>query len=298
MQTGNSRRGFLKIAAAGMTGAAFAPARAFSAARRGNPIGARAADTPIRLGVASYSFRKFSLPEAIAMTKELRAPWINIKSFHIPYDSTPEEIAAARKLITDAGLQIVGGGTITFEEDTDEEVRKYFEYAKNAGMPLIVMTAAPEILPRIEKFVKMYDIKAAIHNHGPEDHHYHAPADALKYIKDMDPRMGLCVDVGHTARTGTDPVQAIADAGSRVLDMHMKDLADMMVKESQVAVGEGKMPIPDIFRELIKLNYPGYVNLEYEIHADDPLPGMQQSFSYMRGVLAGMGVPGATASID
>jgi len=107
-------------------------------------------------------------------------------------------------------------------------------------------------------------------------------------VKGMDPRMGLCIDIGHTVRTGTDVVRAVADAGPRLLDMHAKDLRDLKVAESQCIVGEGKMPIPGIFRQLRKINYPGYVNLEYEIDADDPLPGMKQSFAYMRGVLAGL----------
>jgi len=107
-------------------------------------------------------------------------------------------------------------------------------------------------------------------------------------VKGMDPRMGLCIDLGHTVRTGTDVVRAVADAGPRLLDMHAKDLRDLKVAESQCIVGEGKMPIPGIFRQLRQINYPGYVNLEYEIDADNPLPGMKQSFAYMRGVLAGL----------
>ena len=153
-------------------------------------------------------------------------------------------------------------------------------------MPLMVIAPTPETLPRIEKFVKEYDIKVAIHNHGPEDDYFPAPADALKLIKDMDPRVGLCVDVGHTVRTGTDIVEALAEAGDRLLDIHMKDLADLMDKGSQVAVGEGKMPLAAIFKQLKKMKYTGYVNLEYEINAEDPLPGMKASFANMRKVLA------------
>jgi sugar phosphate isomerase/epimerase len=111
-------------------------------------------------------------------------------------------------------------------------------------------------------------------------------------VKNMDPRMGLCLDIGHTVRTGTDVVKAVLDAGPRLLDMHVKDLADLKSRESQVIVGEGALPIPDIFRALETIHYAGYVNLEYEIDADDPLPGMKQSFAYMRGVLAGLAPAG------
>jgi sugar phosphate isomerase/epimerase len=169
-----------------------------------------------------------------------------------------------------------------------EDVRQYFEYAKNCGMPLMTIGPSHDSLPIIEKFVKEYNIQVAIHNHGPEDKHFPSPEVALKAIEGMDPRIGVCIDVGHTSRTGTDPVEAIRKAGRRLLDMHMKDLRDLMDAKSQVPVGEGAMPVVEIFKELKRMKYPGYVNLEYEIDADDPLPGMAKSFAHMRGVLAGL----------
>jgi sugar phosphate isomerase/epimerase len=228
------------------------------------------------------------LEKAIEMTKALGAPYINLKSMHLPYEATPAEIADARRQVAAAGLEIVGGGMITFDVDTDEGVQKYFDYARAAGMPLIVMTCKPAVLPRVEKFAKRYDIKAAIHNHGPEDPDFPSPYEALKAVRKMDPRMGLCIDIGHTVRTGTDVVRAAADAGPRLLDMHAKDLRDLKDKESQCIVGEGKIPIVQLFRQLEKMRYRGYVNLEYEIDENDPMPGMKQSFAYMRGVLAGL----------
>jgi sugar phosphate isomerase/epimerase len=280
------RRAFLQTAAAGVAAAALGlPEAARAAFRSGAP--GPAADA-LRLGVASYSLRKFSREQAIEMVKALRTPYINVKSFHLPYELSPAELNAGRREFEAAGLRIVGGGTITFQEDTDAEVRKYFEYAKHAGMPLMVVTGPEEVWPRVERFAKQYDIRVAIHNHGPEDRRYPAPQDALKHIRKMDPRMGLCIDVGHTARTGVDVVRSIADAGPRLLDMHVKDLRDLREKDSQAIVGEGAMPLADIFRQLLAMNYQGYVNLEYEIDADDPLPGMKQSFAHMRGVLAGL----------
>jgi sugar phosphate isomerase/epimerase len=182
----------------------------------------------------------------------------------------------------------VGGGVITFEHDADPDVEKYFAYAKAAGMPLITVHTDPKLLPRIERFAKQYDIKVAIHNHGPEDKNFPSPYDALSHVKKLDGRIGLCIDIGHTVRTGTDVVRAIADAGPRLLDMHMKDLHDLTAKGSQCIVGEGAIPIAAIFQQLETIGYRGYVNLEYEIDVDEPLPGMQQSFAYMRGALAGL----------
>jgi sugar phosphate isomerase/epimerase len=247
------------------------------------------ADEPgLKLGVASYSLRNFPRQQAIEMTRSLGVRYINFKSVHLAYDAPPEEFAKARAELFAAGLELVGGGMITFETDTDEGVRKYFDYAKAAGMPTIVFTSKAAVLPRIEKFARQYDIKAAIHNHGPEDPNFPSPYDALKAIKGMDPRMGLCIDLGHTVRAGTDPVRAIADAGPRLLDMHAKDLRDFKSVDSQCVVGEGRMPIAEIFRQLRAIRFGGYVNLEYEIEPDNPLPGMKQSFSYMRGVLSGL----------
>jgi sugar phosphate isomerase/epimerase len=241
-----------------------------------------------KLGIASYSFRKFSREQAIQMTKQLGTPYLNVKDFHLPLTSTPEQIDAAKKEFSDAGIILVGCGNISFEKDDESDIRSKFEYAKRAGFPLIVCAPTAITLPKLEKFVKEYDIKIAVHNHGPEDKHFPTPQSVLKVVRDMDPRCGLCIDIGHTSRTGVDIVESIAEAGPRLLDMHMKDLEEPRVKDSQVPVGEGKLPIPQIFLELIKLKYGGCANLEYEVQPDNPLPGMEKSFSYMRGVLAGI----------
>jgi sugar phosphate isomerase/epimerase len=285
------RRSFLKLAAVGAAGAALTDlgtASAVFARRLGPGTDSIAEYDGLKLGVASYSLRNFSRQQAIEMTRGLGTPYINLKSVHLPYEGRPVEIAAARREVEAAGVQIVGGGLITFETDTDDGVRKYFDYAKVAGMPVIVGTSRPGVLPRIEKFVKQYDIKVAIHNHGPEDDNFPSPYDVLKAVKGMDRRIGLCMDIGHTVRTGTDPVRAAADAGPRLLDMHAKDLRDLKDKESQCIVGEGKIPIAELFRQLEVMRYSGYVNLEYEIEPDNPIPGMKQSFAYMRGVLSGL----------
>ncbi|HEY4009570.1 MAG TPA: sugar phosphate isomerase/epimerase, partial [Acidobacteriaceae bacterium] len=163
-------------------------------------------------------------------------------------------------------------------------------YAHRAGVKVIVAgDPAPEVLPRLERFVKEYDIAIGIHNHGPEDKIWKSPLDVLSAVHGMDVRMGCCIDLGHTMRAGVDPVEAIRAAGPRLHDVHMKDLAQPNVKESQVAVGRGVMPVREIFVELARQHYPGYVDLEYEIHADDPMPGVIESMAYMRGVLTGMG---------
>ncbi|HTP85325.1 MAG TPA: sugar phosphate isomerase/epimerase [Bryobacteraceae bacterium] len=249
------------------------------------------ADAPadsFKLGVASISFLRFPRERAIAMTTALGTRYINIKFVHLALDSTPEQIRAARAEFEAAGLTILGGGLIPFDKEDDADIRHKFEYAKLAGMPLIVAGPTHRTLPMLEKFVREYDIRVAVHNHGPEDKQFPTPQSVLAEIKGMDPRIGLCVDVGHTLRAGADPVASLADAGRRLLDIHMKDLRNPGAWQA-CPVGDGVMPVPALFRQLRKMHYTGAVNLEYETDEDNPFPGMQKSFAYMRGALAGLG---------
>jgi sugar phosphate isomerase/epimerase len=243
----------------------------------------------IRLGLASYTFRNFTRAQMIGFMKRLNVNALNAKDVkdHLPMDAQEEAKALADYAA--AGITLHAAGAIYFAKDEDEDIHSKFEYCKRAVIPVIVAgDPSPETLPRIENFVKQYDIRIAIHNHGPEDKLWHSPLDILKDIKNMDPRIGCCIDVGHTVRAGTDVLQAIHAVGPRLFNMHMKDLTDFQDKESQVAVGDGKMPVRAIFEALIATKYQGFVDLEYEVHADDPMPGVASSFAYMRGVLAGM----------
>lgn len=244
--------------------------------------------SPVKLGVASYTFRKFDSAKLIESMKELRTPYLNVKDTHLPM-GTAAEVKAHAEAYRAAGLTLTAAGTIYFAKDDDADVRAKFEYCKAAGISLIVGAPTHVTLARVERFAKEYDIRVGIHNHGPEDKEWPSPLDVLKAVSTMDPRMGCCIDVGHTMRAGTDVVQAIRQAGPRLFDLHMKDLAKSDAKDSQVAVGEGSMPIRAIFQELIRMKYTGYADLEYEIKENDPLPGVMESFAYMRGVLSGLG---------
>jgi sugar phosphate isomerase/epimerase len=243
----------------------------------------------IRLGVASYTFRNFTRAQLISFMKQLNVLALNAKDVkdHLPMD--PQGEAAALADYTAAGIRLHAAGAIYFPKNEDADIRSKFEYCKRAGIGVIVAgDPALETLPRIEKFAKEYDTRIAIHNHGPEDKLWPSPLDVLKAVKGLDERIGCCIDVGHTVRAGTDVVQAIREAGPRLFNVHMKDLASSQSKESQVAVGEGILPVRKMFEALIAINYKGFVDLEYEIHPDDPMPGVISSFAFMRGVLAGM----------
>src|SRR3984893_7325138 len=281
-----SRRDFVRSGA--MVAAACATPRDLFAMTNAPPSADEA--SPIRLGLASYTFRNFSRAQMIGFMKQLNVFALNAKDVkdHLPMASQEEATALADYAA--AGIKLHAAGAIYFAKDEDADIRTKFEYCKRAGIGVIVAgDPAPQTLPRIEKFVKEYDIRFAIHNHGPEDKIWHSPLDVLKAVNAMDPRMGCCIDVGHTARAGTDVVQAIKEAGPRLFNMHVKDLTSFQSKESQVAVGEGIMPMRKIFEALIAMKYNGFVDLEYEIHPDDPMPCVIASFAYMRGVLAGLG---------
>jgi len=280
-----SRRDFVRSTAIIAAGVA-SSADLFALTRQSAPANE---PPPVRLGLASYTFRNFPRAQMIAFMKQLNVLTLNAKDVkdHLPSD--PQQEAAALADYAAAGIKLHAAGTIYFPKDEDTDIRNKFEYCKRAGISVIVAgDPAPETLPRIEKFVKEYDIRFAIHNHGPEDKIWHSPLDVLKAVKSMDPRMGCCIDVGHTVRAGTDVVQAIQEAGPRLFNVHVKDLTSFQSKESQVPVGDGVMPLRKMFAALIAMNYKGFVDLEYEIHPDDPMPGTIASFAYMRGVLAGL----------
>lgn len=243
----------------------------------------------VRLGIASYTFRNFDRAQVIAWMKDLKLDELNAKDAkdHLPEDPAGEAAAVADYKAN--GIHLHAAGAIYFKPGTEDVIRSKFEYCKRAGIPVMVAGDPTEAeLPLIEKMVRAYDIRVAIHNHGPEDKLWPSPLDVLASIKNLDHRIGCCIDVGHTVRTGTDVVEAIHKVGPRLYNVHMKDLTDFHSKESQVAVGEGKMPVRGIFEALWKIGYKGYVDLEYEVHGDDPMPGVRESFAYMRGVLAGM----------
>ena len=281
------RRDFLRSGA--LATAAFAAASNPLAPAQERPSSEEA--SPIRLGLASYTFRNFNRAQLIGFMKQLNVFALNAKDVkdHLPID--PLEESAALADYAAAGIKLHAAGAIYFPKDEDGEVRSKFDYCKRAGITLIVAgDPSPETLPRLEKFVREYDILIAIHNHGPEDKFWHSPLDVLKAVKGLDPRIGCCIDVGHAARAGTDVVEAIHEAGPRLFNLHMKDLTNFESKEGQVAVGEGIMPVRRMFEALIATRYKGFVDLEYEVHPDDPMPGVIASFSYMRGVLGGMGL--------
>jgi len=152
---------------------------------------------------------------------------------------------------------------------------------------MVVMPTAAT-LPLIERKVAEYDIAVAVHNHGPGDKHFPTPGSAYDKIKNLDPRVGLCVDVGHTVRYGDDPYAAIEACADRVYDFHLKDVTSATAKGTTTILGRGVIDMPRLFRTLRKINYPGVLAFEYESEANDPLASVAESAGYARGILAGL----------
>lgn len=239
------------------------------------------------LGMASYTFREFNLDDAVSMTKRLGLGRIALKDFHLALTSSPEAIAAAARKVRDARLDLYGCGVVYMK--TDAEVHQAFEYAKTAGMRTIIGVPNHDLLGLVNKKVQEYDIKLAVHNHGPEDKLYPTPESVLEKIKGLDSRIGLCLDIGHTMRSGVDPSDSAEKYAGRLLDIHIKDVSSATKEGTTVEIGRGVIDIPKFLRTIIKIGYDGTVSLEYEKDGKDPLAGAAESVGYLRGVLAAFG---------
>ncbi|WP_431214182.1 sugar phosphate isomerase/epimerase family protein [Puia sp. P3] len=281
------RRNFLRgagmaAAAAGFGLKGVAGTVAGSAA---GPGAGRSSLSVTQLGIAGYTFAKIPLDQGIAMMKRVGANALSIKDFYLPMNSTPETIQSMKEKFTSSGIKIYAAGVIYMK--TQAEVDRAFEYAKALGVDLIVGVPNPELLSYTEGKVKQYNIRIAIHNHGPEDKLYPSPVNVYDHIKGLDNRMGLCLDIGHAARAGANPVEVIGKYGNRIFDLHIKDLSEIAVKPKPIELGRGVLDIPGVVKALAKIRYAGYCSIEHEMDMSDPLPGIAESAGYFRGVVKG-----------
>jgi inosose dehydratase len=282
MGKNQSRRNFIKLTGFGLAASSF---KGLS-----NPISRRIFEEnpnsaeKLNLGLTSYTFRNFTLEQTIQMTKRLDLKRLSLKDMHLPLNSSKEEIDKAVSEIKNAGLELYGAGVIYMTNEA--EVNQAFEYAKTAGIKIIIGVPEHEFLPLAEQKVKEYNIKLAIHNHGPGDKRFPSPESVYEKIKNMDKRMGMCLDIGHTMRLGIDPSNAYEKYYERIFEIHMKDESKADADGQTIEIGRGVINIPKFLRTLIKFNYNGTVAFEFEKDEKDPLPGVAESVGYVRGVLA------------
>lgn len=278
-----SRREFLKLA--GLAAAAGSlPVGAVVGKSRSETFSPKT--IPFDLGMASYTFRKFTLDQALEMTKMLDLKKITLKDMHLPMNTTPDQMALVRKKMKDAGIELSSCGVVYMKNE--EEVHKGFAYAKLAGIRMMVGVPEQSLLGLAEQKVKETDISLAIHNHGPTDQRFPSPESAYSLIKNMDKRMGLCIDVGHTQRLGLDPADQVKKYFDRLLDVHIKDVSSADAKGTTVEIGKGVIDTTKLLQTLIDLKYNKTLHLEYEKDQDNPMPGVIYSIGYLRGALGTM----------
>jgi len=237
----------------------------------------------LRLGIAGYTFLHIPMDQGIAMMKRMAIEAMSIKDFYLPLNSGADKIAEVVAAFRAAGIRIYGAGVIYMK--TEADVDRAFEYAKMLGVDLIIAAPNPELLGYVEGKVKTYRIRVAIHNHGPEDKLYPSPVNVYEHIKGLDDRMGLCLDIGHAARAGADPVKVVSDYGPRIFDLHIKDLSVISKVAKPTELGRGVLDIPGLLKALKRIRYSGYCSIEHEMDMNDPYPGIAESVGFFRGVL-------------
>ena len=241
---------------------------------------------PMPLGLPTYMFKHYNLDQTIEMAKRVNVRHICLRSTLLPLSATDEQIAASVGKTKRAGLVPYAGGVIYMRDE--KAARRAFQYAKVAGFKLITISPRPNLLPLLDKLVRKYDIKAAIHNHGPEDKAYPTPVAVYQKVKKLDKRIGICHDTGHTQRAGMDPAETTSKVADRLMDIHLKDVDAPTRKGRSTELGRGVVDIPKFLRTLLEINYPGVVGIEYEKLMTDILPGLAESVGYTRGVLAAL----------
>ena len=235
------------------------------------------------LGLASYTTRKCDLDKTLEIAQRAGLKSICLKSVHLPLDAKAKDIVATSAKIHKAGFVLYSGGVVTMKKE--QEVNQAFDYAKAAGMARIIAAPSPEMLPLVDRKIKQYGIGVSIHNHGPTDKYFPTPESVYEAVKALDPRLGLCIDIGHTVRVGADLIASTEKYHDRLFDIHIKDVTAAAPEGHEVPVGRGIIDIPRFLAALVRLKFAGVVAFEYEPEPDDPLPGLAESVGYTRGVL-------------
>lgn len=238
----------------------------------------------LKVGVASYSLRSFPVADALKDIQRLGVRYLSLKDVHLSLTATPEQRRQVRQQAQDLGLAITSCGVIYLEND-DAKMHQAFDYVRDLGASVAVVGLYRETLPMLDKVIRDYDLKAAIHNHGPNDKRFPSPLEVYDAVKGLDRRIGLCMDIGHTFRMHEDLVADVKKTYDRLYSMHFKDLDSDHIDAKGVPVGRGALPIIPLLNELLRSGYKEEVQLEYEVEPKDPVPGMAESFGFMRGVL-------------
>ncbi|MCL4482306.1 MAG: sugar phosphate isomerase/epimerase [Bacteroidetes bacterium] len=236
-----------------------------------------------KIGIAGFTFLKFDLDKALATMQRVDVHYLCIKDFHLPLNSTDEQIAVFQAKLKDKGVTGYAVGPIYMKSKA--EIDRAFEYAKRVGVKLIIGVPDYDLLPYVDKKVKEYDFHYAIHLHGPDIKTYPDAEDVWNHVKDLDPRIGMCLDIGHDTRNGKDPVADLKKYKSRVFDIHIKDVTAKTKLGYSLEVGRGVIDFPAFVRMLRKVGYSGVCSLEHEKDMGDPFMGIAEDIGYFRAVV-------------
>ncbi len=236
-----------------------------------------------KIGMAGFTFLRFDIDKTLETLQRTDVHYLCIKDFHLPLTSTSEQIAAFKAKLSSKGVTGYAVGPIYMKSEA--EIDKAFEYAKNVGVKLIIGVPNYELLPYVDKKVKEYGFNYAIHLHGPDIKTYPDAEDVWNHVKDLDPRIGMCLDIGHDTRNGKDPVADLKKYQSRVFDIHIKDVTGTTKLGYSLEVGRGVINFPAFVKMLRKVGYTGVCSLEHEINMDNPFMGIAESIGYFRGVI-------------
>ena len=236
-----------------------------------------------KLGMAGYSFLNFDLDKTLDVMQKMDMNYLCIKDFHLPLNSTEAQIKDFHAKLAEKGVTGYAVGPIYMRSEA--EIDQAFAYAKRVGVKMVVGVPNVELLPYVNKKVKEYGFNYAIHLHGPDQPTYQDADEVWERTKDLDPRIGMCLDIGHNLRNGKDPVAALKKYHTRVFDVHLKDVTGTTKAGYSVEVGRGLIDIPAFISALREVGYTGMVSLEHERNMNDPFTGIGESIGYFRAMI-------------
>lgn len=280
-----NRRQFISrasSAAAGVAAAGVLPSAATLRTFAAEPHGT----TRLKLGIQLYSLRGYKVEQALQHAKDLGFEQVEFFSGMLPLDASSDDIAAMRKRVADLGMTISAHGVNAFSKDVAAN-RKTFEFASALGIRNISADPDPESFDSLNDLVQEFDIRIAIHNHGPR-HRYNKAVDVLSAVEGRDKRIGACADLGHYIRSGEKPVDVIRLLEGRLYGIHLKDFAEMKADTKGVVLGKGHLDVPAVFAALIKVGFPadGALSLEYEENPDNPIAEIRECVEVAKKALA------------
>jgi inosose dehydratase len=272
-----SRRRFVGMACGTLGGAALAT-QVLHAMGPARWI-AENAPANFQLGIQLYSLREFPLDVALQHAKEIGFKQVEFYGGMFAIDSSDEKIEGVVKQVQSLGLKISAHGVNGFGKDAAAN-RKVFEFAKKAGIKTISADPTPEAFDSLNGLVKEFDIRIAIHNHGP-NHRYNKAVDVLRAIDGKDERIGACADLGHFIRSGERPTDVIRLLKGRLYGIHLKDFAEMQDKTQGVILGKGHLNCSEVFEALQQAKFPedGALSLEYEENPKDPIADIRECYA-------------------